>query len=131
MPKSVKEATEYRSLKLSSTQIGLSGYKNLIVDSLNYEREALQEQGFIEIFKDDQKIVSINMNDHIKRVFEKRGLDFYTIYSYEILNQLADDLLVIYTDKGVLVIDWLELKVSPSQGYTLLRATPAFFLEKE
>ncbi|WP_172201920.1 DUF4153 domain-containing protein [Campylobacter sp. RM16188] len=131
LPRSAKEATEYRSLKLSSTQIALSGYKNLIVDSLNYEREALQEQGFIEIFKDDQKIISINMNDHIKRVFEKRGLDFYTIYSYEILNQLADDLLVIYTDKGVLVIDWLELKVNPSQGYTLLRATPAFFLEKE
>ncbi|MDO5046627.1 DUF4153 domain-containing protein [Campylobacter sp.] len=130
-PNTAKEVTEYRSLNKHSTNINLSGYKNLIVDNLSYEREALQEQGFIEIFKGDRQIVSINMNDHIKRVFEARGLDFYTAHPYEVINKLADDLLVIHTDEGMLVIDRLELKVTSKQGHTLLRAIPAFFLEKE
>lgn len=130
-PKSANEIVEYRSLNKRNMNINLSGYKNLIMDNLSYEREALQEQGFIEIFKGDRQIVSINMNDHIKQVFEARGLDFYTAHPYEVINKLADDLLVIHTDEGMLVIDRLELKVTPKQGYTLLRATPAFFLEKE
>lgn len=131
LSKSTEEASEYRSLSMSSTQINLSGYKNLIVDKLNYETELRQTKGFIEIFKGDRQIALINMNDHIKRVFEERGLDFYTAHSQEVINKIGNDLLVVYTDKGVLAIDWLELKVTAKQGYTLLRATPAFFLEKE
>ena len=130
-PKQVEEMTRYKTLTLGSVKIDLSGYKYMIIED-NSRYEDHEEQGFVGIFKDDEPIVLIDMNDHIKRVFEKRGLDLYNAdYDYDVLNDLASDLLILHTKNGALVLRHLELMVNKKQGYRLSRATPAFFLQKE
>lgn len=86
---------------------------------------------FIIEFLDRDQAIKFNINDEVKTVFKKHGLDITTLHGNETLNKLKTDLLKLdLGNNAVLSLDYLELKFVENLGYIVEELDTQYLLLK-
>lgn len=136
----IEVPTSLIGFNLNRTELDIQGYRRLIHwrggqfidDNPDYEEIKKGEQ--IEFLFDykGEEIVKVNINEMLKNLFEKNGLDITKQYTSEQLNVLSDQILEMeIPEKGVKIIfGYFRIRFIENIGYIFDYANDIILLTK-